>query len=293
MQELLGRLTITDAHVHVQPWDQMHPEALALMKQDRGDLEEIGRLFRDPQAFLGHLEDHGVRRAALINYVAPEIMGFTEEINKFIGDFAREDPGRLIPFGGVEPRQNKQKVSDGMDRILGEDGIRGIKIHPPHQGYAANAYMNGEIPGLATVYEKAQTAGIPVMIHTGTSVFRGARSRLGDPMPADDVAVDFPDLKIILAHGGRPIWMEACFFLVRRHPHVYLDISSIPPKRLLHYFPTIERIASKVLFGTDWPAPGVIGIRNNLEDIASLPLSEEALTAMLSGTADEVFGPPG
>ena len=63
------------------------------------------------------------------------------------------------------------------------------------------------------------------MIHTGTSVFPGARSRLGDPMLSDDVAVDFPKLKIILAHCGRPLWYDEAIFLARRHPNVHLDLS--------------------------------------------------------------------
>ena len=78
-------------------------------------------------------------------------------------------------------------------------------------------------------------------IHTGTSVFPGARSRLGDPMDVDDVAVDFPKLTILLAHGGRPLWMEAAFFLVRRHPNVYLELSGIPPSKLLEYFPRLRK----------------------------------------------------
>ncbi|MCZ6691600.1 MAG: amidohydrolase family protein [Planctomycetota bacterium] len=282
---------VTDAHVHVQPWGQLLPQAKSLLRAGRADLEEIDRLFRDPEAFLEHIEGQGIRRAALINYVAPEVMGFTEEVNDFISTFCKGRTDRLIPFGGVEPRRDKGQVADSMDRIVGDLGIRGIKLHPPHQLYAANAYSNGEVSGLATVYEKAQEAGIPVMIHTGTSVFPGARSRLGDPMAADDIAVDFRDLKIILAHGGRPIWMETCFFLVRRHPNVYLDISSLPPKRLLDYFPRLEKIASKVLFGTDWPAPGVEGIAKNLEEFRALPLGDEAKTEILSRAAESVFGP--
>ena len=97
---------------------------------------------------------------------------------------------------------------------------------------------------------------MPVTIHTGTSVFPGARSRFGDPMDVDDVAIDFPQLKILLAHGGRPLWMEAAFFLVRRHPNVHLEVSGIPPAKLLEYFPRLEEIADKTIWGTDWPSPG-------------------------------------
>src|SRR5213595_3346019 len=70
--------------------------------------------------------------------------------------------------------------------------------------------------------------------------------------------------------------MDTAFFLVRRHPNVYLDISGIPPKNLLKYFPRVEQIADKTLFGTDWPGPGVPEIKQNLEDFRALPLAESA-----------------
>ena len=97
--------------------------------------------------------------------------------------------------------------------------------------------------------------------------------------------MDFPKLKILLAHGGRPLWMETAFFLVRRHPNVYLDISGIPPQSLLKYFPRLEEIAQKTLFGTDWPGPGVPDIKQNLGQFRALPLPEAAREQILSKTA--------
>jgi predicted TIM-barrel fold metal-dependent hydrolase len=108
-------------------------------------------------------------------------------------------------------------------------------------------------------------------------------------MYVDDVAIDFPRLKILLAHGGRPLWMDTAFFLVRRHPNVYLDISGIPPKALLQYFPRLEEIAHKTLFGTDWPGPGVPDVAKNLSEFRSLPLPEPVKDQVLSKTALEVW----
>jgi len=103
------------------------------------------------------------------------------------------------------------------------------------------------------------------------------------------VAVDFPKLKILVAHGERPLWMDTAFFLVRRHPNVYLDISGIPPKSLLKYFPRLEEIAHKTLFGTDWPGPGVPEIEKNLVEFRGLALSEGAREQVLSKTALEIW----
>ena len=139
------------------------------------------------------------------------------------------------------------------------------------------------------MYERAQALALPVMIHTGTSIFPGARNLYAQPMLADDVGVDFPDLVVILAHGGRPLWMEEAFFLVRRHKNMYMDISGIPPQKLMEYFPRIEEIAGKVLFGTDWPGPGVPGVRGNIEKFRALPISPAAQQQILYDNAARLF----
>jgi predicted TIM-barrel fold metal-dependent hydrolase len=128
-----------------------------------------------------------------------------------------------------------------------------------------------------------------ILLRTGTSIFPGARNTYGDPIYVDDVAVDFPNLKILLAHGGRPLWMRTAFFLLRRHANVFLDISGIPPKLLLNYFPRLEEIAHKTLFGTDWPGPGVPEIKTNLDDFRALPLREETQREILSRTALKIW----
>ena len=142
---------------------------------------------------------------------------------------------------------------------------------------------------LEIIYRAAEANGIPVMFHTGTSIFHGARNKYGDPIHIDDVAVDFPKLKILLAHGGRPLWMQTAFFLLRRHPNVFLDISGIPPKALLKYFPRLEEIGHKTLFGTDWPGPGVPDIKKNLDEFLALPLSGQTRQQILCRTALEIW----
>jgi hypothetical protein len=127
------------------------------------------------------------------------------------------------------------------------------------------------------------------MVHTGTSIFPAARNRYGDPIYLDDVAVDFPRLKILMAHGGRPIWMQTAFFLLRRHRNIHLDISGIPPKQLLTYFPRLEEIAQKTLFGTDWPSPGIPDIKQNLDQFQALDLPTEMKEQVLSKTALAVW----
>ena len=104
-------------------------------------------------------------------------------------------------------------------------------------------------------------------------------------MALDDVAQDFPDLTILMAHGGRPLWCDTAFYLLRRHPNVVLDISSIPPRRLLEWFPRLEEVSEKVLFGSDWPGPGIPGIREEIEGLRSLPLKATTVDRILRTNA--------
>jgi predicted TIM-barrel fold metal-dependent hydrolase len=256
--------------------------ALATMKAKRPDWERVRELSSSPKAFLAHLDQIGIDRAVLINYVAPDVIGFTSEVNAWIAEYTAGHRDRLIPCGSLHPRHTTDAQRD-IDDIL-RLGIRLIKIHPPHQLLFPNDYLNG-VRELELLYRAAEANGLPVMVHTGTSVFPGARNKYGDPMPIDDVAVDFPKLKILIAHGGRPLWMQTSFFLLRRHRNVFLDISSIPPRSLLQYFPRLQEVAAKTLFGTDWPGPGVPDIGKNLEEFRALPLPPAVQEQILSKTA--------
>ncbi|MHC4923834.1 MAG: amidohydrolase family protein, partial [Planctomycetota bacterium] len=245
---------VVDAHIHVQPWEMILPDVLARMKKGRKDLDDIRRVMASPAVFLKYMDAQGIERAVLVNYVS-EVMGFTEEVNDWVAKFCNDHPDRLVPVGSVHARHCEDPARE-MDRILAL-GIRAVKIHPSHQLVMPNGYLDGTFPALETIYRMCQEAAIPVMVHTGTSIFPKARNRFSDPMLVEDVAIDFPDLKLVLCHAGRPLWMKEAVFLARRFPQVYLDISSIPPAKVLEYLPELERLSHKVLWGTDWPAPGV------------------------------------
>ena len=279
--------TFIDSHVHVQPWRMMKPEIVERMRKSRKDLDVIQRVMDSPKEFLKHMDEQGVERAALINYVSPEIMGFTEDVNEYISDFCKEDPFRLIAFGSILATK-KTGQENRIDELLDKLNLAGIKIHPSHQTVFPNDYLNGN-ESLRYLYEQCEKKGIPVMFHTGTSIFIGARNRFADPIYVDDVAVDFPRLKIILAHGGRPLWMDTSIFLIRRFPNVHMDVSSIPPSRLLEYFPRLEDLSEKVLFGTDWPAPMVPSMRENFDSFCTLPLPEPVRKRISKENAARLF----
>lgn len=283
---------VIDAHVHIMPWDQIQPAAKARLSTDRKDSALIEAVCSDPARLIAYMDELGVEKLVMINYISPKVVGFTEAVNDYSSRMAEANRERLIPFGGIDPRRVPD-VADEMERLLDQLGIRGIKIHPPHQLFRVNDYLHDEsLRGLATVYEKCIEYDVPVMVHTGTSIFPAARNKYGDPLDIDDLIVDFPKLKIIIAHGGRPLWMDTTLFLLRRSRNVYFDISSNPPKNLLKYFPWIERVADRVMFGSDWPGPGVPNIGKNIEDFYSLPLPEDVKKQILYTTANELFARP-
>ncbi|HUI38376.1 MAG TPA: amidohydrolase family protein [Thermoplasmata archaeon] len=275
---------VTDCHVHINPVWEMHPKARAVLEA-RGSGQHIEAFDRSPMRFLEYLDRSGIDRAVLVNYVAPEIVGYTEKVNDFVLEYARAAPSRLVAIGSVRPTHPDPGAE--VER-LARLGLRGLKIHPPHQLFRPNAYLEG-LDGLRSIYEAASRRRLPVIVHTGTSVFPGARNRFADPLFVEDVAIDFPELTLVLAHGGRPFWTREAAFLARRFEHVYLELSSIPPGRLLEYFPDLERLAAKVLYGSDWPGPGVAEIGANLAAFRELPLPAEVRERILTENPEVVF----
>ncbi|MGH7564151.1 MAG: amidohydrolase family protein [Gemmatimonadota bacterium] len=280
-------LRITDIHIHIQPWNMLKPEVRARMAQGRHDYAELEGMMHDPEVVLRRMDEARISRIGVINYVSPSLMGFTTEVNPWVAELARHAPDRMIPFGGVDPRDSRP--AEQVERLR-DLGVRAIKLHPPHQEVAANAYRH-DLPGLAGIYGRAEELGLPVMVHTGTSVFPGARNVYADPLPLDDVGVDFPGLTVILAHLGRPLFADTSFFLLRRHRRFYGDVSGIPPRGLLQYFPRLADVADKLLWGTDWPGPMVPGMRENLDAFLALDLDEEVRRKLLQDNADRLFGP--
>ena len=277
---------IIDIHIHIQPLDMFKPHARELIKHGRKDYADVEKFSASPKEFLKFMDSADIERAGLINYVSPDVIGFPPEVNDWIAKYCTAEPRRLLAFGSVHPKYVADAGAE-VDRLR-KIGIRGLKVHPSHQLFAPNDYRNGLGP-LRAMYERAEAVGLPVMIHTGTSIFPGARNTYAQPILADDVGVDFPNLVVILAHGGRPLWMEEAFFLVRRHKNMYMDVSGIPPQKLMEYFPRLEEIAEKTLFGTDWPGPGVPGVRGNIEKFRALPISAAAQQKILYDNAAKLF----
>ncbi len=266
----------------------LQPEVREAFFRGCKDVDEAKACLEDPQALLGYMDRAGVDRFVLINYESPEVMGFTSETNDWILDYCKAAPDRLLPCVGPHPKFHDDLGAE-TQRLV-DLGARMFKIHGPHMLVQPNAYQD-DYPQLADMYRVLSETGIPVMFHTGTSIFRSARIKYGDPVTLDDVGCDFPDLKVIIAHGGRPLWTDEAWFLLRWFPNFYLDLSGIPPKRILQWFPRVAQIADRTMFGTDWPSPGIPPVKQNLDAVRALDLPAEAIEEIVSGTALRVFPP--
>lgn len=271
---------VVDFHVHPLSWREGTPslEAFVLQFLNADELREMSALCRTGRTFAQHLRSQGLDYAVILAENTPTTGVFDNE--QVLALCHGEDT--LIPFGTVFPGMRHDLGGYVTDLVA--KGLRGLKLYPTYNLFYPND------PMLYPVYERAQELGIPVMFHTGSSVFTGARIKYGDPLFLDDVAVDFPQLKIVLSHAGRPFWFEHAEFVARFHENVYLDIAGLPPKHLPTYLPNLARLTSKVVFGSDWP--GVPGIASNLADVRALPLPADALARITGGNAARILGIP-
>jgi predicted TIM-barrel fold metal-dependent hydrolase len=229
-----------------------------------------------PRSFLKFMKEEDVDFAVILAEDSPLTTGVVP--NEFVAEFSQRDE-RLIPFVSINPVLDP--TAKTLTSLVEDMGMRGLKLLPPYQFF----YPNDE--RLFPLYSKAEELEIPVNFHTGSSIFKYTRLKYADPMHLDDVAVDFPDLKIIMAHGGRSFWYDVAFFLVKRHKYVYIDVSGLSPSNLLNYFPNLEEIADKVVFGSDWP--GAVSIKRNAEVIWRLPLREETRRKILGENAKKIL----
>jgi uncharacterized protein len=267
-----------DFHVHLGVYKRHQPWVTEWMKNAHPvGYEEFIARYADPGAFEEMLTFEGVDYVCVLAELSPVTTGICT--NEQVREFCRGRT-RLIPFCDINPNLFTD-LGDELRRKF-DEGFRGIKLYPTYQHY----YLNDS--RMYPLYQAAQELGVPVLIHTGSSVFKGSRMKFGDPLHLDDVAGDFPRLNLIMAHSGRGFWYDRAFFLSRLHANVYMELSGLPPSKLLTYFPELDRNTDKVIFGSDWPA--VPAIRRNMDAIAGLPLSSAGVEKILGGNAARLLG---
>ncbi|BBG05334.1 MULTISPECIES: amidohydrolase family protein [Pseudonocardia] len=208
--------------------------------------------------------------------------------NEEIADLAAEHSDVLIPFASIDPHRGAAGVRAARSLIT-EHGVQGFKFHPTSQGFFPNDRM------AYPLYEVLQEHGMVALFHTGhTGAGAGQRGggglrlKYSTPMAVDDVAVDFPDLKIVLAHPSFP-WQDEALSVAMHKPNVYIDLSGWSPKyfppQLVQYANTL--LKDKMLFGSDFP---MITPERWLEDFAAAGFRDEVRPKILKENAVRLFG---
>jgi len=205
-----------------------------------------------------------------------------------IAEVAASHNDVLIPFGSVDPWRGKAAVRR-VHRLVEEFGVKGFKFHPSLQGFEPNDRR------FYPIYEALVEERVPALFHTGQTGIgaglpggHGIKLRYSDPMLIDDVAADFPELTIVLAHPSVP-WVDAQISIATHKSNVYIDLSGWSPK----YFPpqlvkaANDLLRNKVLFGSDFP---VIQVDRWRKDFATLDIKPEVEPFILKTNALRVLG---
>ena len=205
--------------------------------------------------------------------------------NEQVSMLLRMLPDKFIGFAGFDPNQGEEAVAD-IEHAVKELGFKGLKT------VSSLLELNINDKALYPCYAKAQELGVPIMIHTGaSSLVMGCRTKYVQPLMVDDVAFDFPDLKIICAHMGGHHYMDVHTMLVR-HPNVYADLCFWPlnprykdliPWRLLE-----ETVPDKILLGSDYPCGQTP--KEAVEAVRALPISEDFKLKILGENAARLLG---
>jgi predicted TIM-barrel fold metal-dependent hydrolase len=214
--------------------------------------------------------------------------GYRRYKNEEVAELASENSDILIPFASIDPAKGKLGAREAR-RLVEKFGVQGFKFHPTMQGFLPNDRM------AYPLYEAIAETGKPALFHTGqTGVGAGMRGGNGmrlhfsNPMHIDDVAVDFPDMPIILAHPSFP-WQEEALAVATHKPNVFIDLSGWSPR----YFPPIlvryanTLLKDKVLFGSDWP---MITPERWLSDFEKIEIKDEIRPLILKANAARLLG---
>jgi predicted TIM-barrel fold metal-dependent hydrolase len=280
-------LVALDVHTHAEVSqhgqrslsNDLHDASRAVFNADRRapTLPEVAAYYRE-------------RMMACVVFTvdAEAATGISGVPNEEVAQAAADNPDVLIPFASIDPARGVAGVREAR-RLVTELGVRGFKFHPSVQAF----YPNDR--AVYPLYAAIEELGVPVVFHTGQTGI-GARTRGGggirlkysNPLLIDDVAADFPDLRIILAHPSFP-WQDEALAVANHKPLVYIDLSGWSPKyfppQLVQYANTL--LQDKVLFGSDYP---LLTPDRWLADFDKLPIKPEVRPKILKDNAVRLLG---
>ncbi|HTR46953.1 MAG TPA: amidohydrolase family protein [Verrucomicrobiae bacterium] len=276
----VDRLTAIDVHTHVEHEGE-----------ETATDEAAKKYFGEgaPRGRQGMAEYYRSRNIACVIFTVDErLSGRPQVSNDSVLEFAAQNADIMIPFVSIDPTRGPGAIAEAR-RLVATGKVRGFKLHPPIQQFFPND------PTVYPFYRVIEEAGVPVVFHTGHSGIGtgtpgggGIRLKFGNPMYIDDVAVDFPDLKIILAHPAFP-WQDEQISICLHKRNVYIDLSGWSPKyfapSLIQYGNSL--LKNKLLFGSDYP---LITPDRWLADFAKAAFKDEVRPLILKDNAVKLFG---
>jgi uncharacterized protein len=280
-----GNLFI-DAHVHVARLPTLSADWQA-WRSTFGEGNSIEQLYDGagmplPAAIDEHFATEGADQVLLFTEHSPKTTGIQPIAD--VLPLAEYNPDRFRLVANINPHLHYPVAAELARQV--SLGAVACKIHPVHGGFEPADRM------MYPAYSWAEERGLPVIVHCGTSTFAGSVNAYGDPVLLDPVFRDFPGLTVVLAHGGRGWWYDQASFLALMRPTVWLEVSGLPPQRLPDYYgAALPRLATKMIFGTDWP--GVPGVQRNARALQKVLLEAGCtgsdIAAVLGGNAARVF----
>ncbi|MBZ6259641.1 amidohydrolase family protein [Streptomyces olivaceus] len=281
-------LTAIDVHTHAEVSRSGHG---ALSPELFGASEEYFKAHGHRQPTIDEMAAHyRERRMAAVVFTvdAEHATGHPRIANEEVAENCAAHADVLIPFASVDPHKGRAGVREAR-RLVEEHGARGFKFHPSIQAFSPNDRL------AYPLYEAIEELGVPALFHTGQTGIGagvpgggGIRLKYSDPMLVDDVAVDFPELRIILAHPSFP-WQDEALAVATHKPYVHIDLSGWSPKyfppQLVRYANTL--LKDKVLFGSDYP---VITPDRWLADFGKLDIKPEVRPRILKDNAARLLG---
>jgi predicted TIM-barrel fold metal-dependent hydrolase len=190
--------------------------------------------------------------------------------NEYVAEYVRRDPKKLIGFACVDPHDHT--ALDELKDCIQNMGLKGLKTSPIYQGYDP---MDAR---MFPIYRFCEENGVPILTHHGTTFPRRAFLKWARPQQVEEIALAFPELRIIIAHVGHP-WEAETIQVVRKHPHVYADVSALyyRPWQLYNTLMLCKEynVWKKLIFGTDYPITtveeSVAGLRRVAEYAEKIP----------------------
>jgi uncharacterized protein len=280
---MIDGLAVVDAHMHVPRLSTVSPawmEWAAAFGRDSGWRDVFDAAGDpDPARLDALLDAEGTDAALLFAEYSPASTGIqpVEDLLPIIA----YNPGRYRLVANVNPRLHISPAAEPERQL--NLGAVAVKVHPVHGAFRVDR------DDMYPVYDLCAERGVPLIVHTGPSIFPGSLAGAGDPRLMDPIAAAYPRVQFVLAHGGRGHWYADAARMALARDNVWLELAGLPPKRLPDYYAGFDlpALARKWIFGTDWP--GVPGVARNVRAVAALGLPDDTLAAVLAGNAYHIF----